>query len=65
VQTYNPSTQEAEAGGSQVKGHPRLHSKTLSRTKTNMVYVSFSYTHSYRNTIGDFGERNTGKLCVV
>jgi hypothetical protein len=29
----NPSTQEAEAGGSQVQGQPVLHSKTLSQNK--------------------------------
>jgi hypothetical protein len=31
---YNPSTQEAEAGGSQLEGQPGLHSETLSQ-KTN------------------------------
>jgi hypothetical protein len=34
--TCNPSTGEAEAGGSQVQGQPGLHSKTLSQqNKTN------------------------------
>jgi hypothetical protein len=28
----NPSTQGAEAGGSQVRGQPGLHSETLSQT---------------------------------
>jgi hypothetical protein len=30
LHTYNPSTQEAEAGGSRVPGQPRLHNETLS-----------------------------------
>jgi hypothetical protein len=29
--TYNPSTQETEAGGSQIWGQPGAHSKTLSQ----------------------------------
>jgi hypothetical protein len=32
--TCNPSTQEAEAGESQVQDQPRLHSKTLSQSAT-------------------------------
>jgi hypothetical protein len=31
VHTYNPSNQEAEAGGSRVLGQPELHSETLSQ----------------------------------
>jgi hypothetical protein len=34
VQGHNPSTQKAEAGGSQVLGQPGLHSKTYLKTKT-------------------------------
>jgi hypothetical protein len=31
VHTFNPSTQEAEAGESKVEGEPGLHTKTLSQ----------------------------------
>jgi hypothetical protein len=33
---YNPSSQEAKAGGSQVQGQPWLHSKTLSQKQYGM-----------------------------
>jgi hypothetical protein len=33
VYACNPSTQEIEAGGSQVQGQPGLHHKTLSQKK--------------------------------
>jgi hypothetical protein len=35
AQEFNPSTQEAETGESQVQGWVGLHSKTLSQTKQN------------------------------
>jgi hypothetical protein len=44
---YNPSTQEAEAGGSWVQSHPRLYNETLSQTKqskTNKATKTSTYT---------------------
>jgi hypothetical protein len=35
VHAYNPSTWEAEAGGSLGQGQPGLHNKTKSQTKNN------------------------------
>jgi hypothetical protein len=40
----NPSTWESEAGGSQVGGKPRLHSKTFSQKKKKK---SCSFLQSY------------------
>jgi hypothetical protein len=37
--TYNPSTQEVEAGGSWVWGQPMLHNKTLSRSPWLMPVI--------------------------
>jgi hypothetical protein len=33
VHVYNPSTQEAEAGGLRVLGHPELHPDPISKSK--------------------------------
>lgn len=35
VQAYNPSTQKAEEGCSQIQGQSRLHSENLSQKQTN------------------------------
>jgi hypothetical protein len=40
VHTYNPSTQEAEAGGLQIQGPPLLQSETLSQKKKKSVIVN-------------------------
>jgi hypothetical protein len=40
VHTCNPSTQEAEAGGSGVGVQPGLHRETLSQTNNKNIYVS-------------------------
>jgi hypothetical protein len=53
--TCNPSILAAKAGRSQVPGHPRLHSKTLSpKTKQNKNLFSKQKTRIYRdNHCGD------------
>lgn len=38
LHVYNPSTLEAETGGSQVWGWPGLHSETLSENQTLFIY---------------------------
>lgn len=36
---YNPRTQEVEAGGSELQGHPQLHSKFEVRVTTfNIIF---------------------------
>jgi hypothetical protein len=47
VHTYNPSTQEAEAGGLQVGGQPGLHSKISSQKKKNLGVAVNVYNLSY------------------
>jgi hypothetical protein len=42
VHTCNHSTQEAKAGGSQVRGKSRLHSKTLSKKKEEKRKKNFN-----------------------
>jgi hypothetical protein len=39
VHTWNPSTQDAEAGVSPVQGQPGLHSKTLSHTHKKKICI--------------------------
>jgi hypothetical protein len=39
VHAFNPSTQEAEAGGLQDPGQPGLHSEILSQNKTNKKFI--------------------------
>jgi hypothetical protein len=36
----NPSTWEAEAGGSQVRGQPRLHSENVSKKKKKLIIMN-------------------------
>jgi hypothetical protein len=40
VHAYNPSTQEAEAGGSQVQGLPGLYREKDPESKTEKLYES-------------------------
>jgi hypothetical protein len=41
----NLSTQEAEVGGSRVRGPPGLHNKTVSKNKTKIFLNRFSFNH--------------------
>jgi hypothetical protein len=45
VHACNPSTREAEAGGSQVQGQPRLHSKTLFLSHTQKMIRKSAITY--------------------
>lgn len=40
---YNPSAQEAEAGGSQIQGQPELHDKARSKTKMDIFKASLPF----------------------
>lgn len=64
VHTCNLSTGDAEAGGSQVQGHPELHSETLSTNKNranvkknSKLYVIFIYCRAV-TALGTIGWLN-------
>jgi hypothetical protein len=50
VHTFNPSTQEAEAGGTQVGGQPGLHRKILSLKKENKTNLWAGIEHKALQT---------------
>jgi hypothetical protein len=55
VRAYNPSTQKAEAGRSQVRGQSGLHSETLSqkqnKTTTKVLSEEYKICQLYFNTL--------------
>jgi hypothetical protein len=58
VHTYNPSTQEVEAGGSQVQSQPGLYSKTLSKEQEQLLCKKSPGTDG-------FGGEFLGKACIT
>jgi hypothetical protein len=51
VHTYNPSTWEAEAGGSRVQGQPGLHNEILYENNHHHHHNTHTHTHTHTHTL--------------
>jgi hypothetical protein len=61
---YNPSTQEADAGGWRIWGQPGLHRETLSHRK-NVTTIEINYQSQLYNSTGSFTVKHKSPKVMI